>query len=403
VFHFSYFSGTRIHLGITGSVAAYKMLDFCRAAVSAAIWISASSTQSGSRFVTSDSLRALGVHPVYTTLFQEPDQPFPHLEPAQQADALLISPATANFLAKMACGLADDLLSSQVLAFPGPVVAAPAMNPAMWRAPATQDNVATLRRRGIHVVEPWSGDVACGDEGQGKLPPIGEIASHVLRSIAPQDLVGHKVLVTLGPTREHLDPVRYWSNPSTGKMGSAVASAAWIRGAEVHCVCGPCHPDLPRGAHAVHVRTAQQMHDACLELWPQMDIACLCAAVCDFRPSRPQGEKLKKKDLSGEGMDIAFSPNPDILHALGGSKAPSQRLVGFAAETGRDMEIEARAKLERKNLDWIVANRVGSENSGFGSDANSVLLLDPRGRVDSMENWTKADIAWHLWDWILHS
>lgn len=403
MFNYSYFAGSRVHLGLTGSVAAYKMLDFCRDLLGADIWLSASLTRAGSRFVTVDSLRALGVSPVYQTLFQEPDQPFPHLEPAQQADVLLVAPATANFLAKMACGLADDLLSSQVLAFSGPVVAAPAMNPGMWEASATQANVATLRQRGINVLEPWSGDVACGDVGRGKLPPPGEIGYHVLRGIAPQDLRGQRVLISLGPTREHLDPVRYWSNPSTGKMGAAVASAAWIRGADVHCVCGPSDPDLPAGVKRTHVQTAQQMHDACIELWPQMDIACLSAAVCDFRPSRPQGEKLKKKDLSEGEMPIAFSPNPDILHTLGGNKTASQRLVGFAAETCPDMETEARAKLQGKNLDGIVANRVGGETSGFGSEVNSVLLLDRTGSVNSLDNWTKADIAWHLWDWILHS
>jgi phosphopantothenoylcysteine decarboxylase/phosphopantothenate--cysteine ligase len=403
VFHPSYFAGSRIHLGLTGSVAAYKLLDFCRDLLGADIWISASLTQAGSRFVTADSLRALGVTPVYQSLFQEPDQPFPHLEPGHEADALLVAPATANFLAKMANGLADDLLSSQVLAFPGPVTVAPAMNPAMWEAAATQANVATLRRRGVNVVEPASGDVACGDAGRGKLPPTGEIGYQVLRGLAPRDLQGRKVLVTLGPTREHLDPVRYWSNPSTGKMGAAVASAAWVRGAEVHCVCGPCTPDLPAGISMTRVQTAHQMHDACLEIWPEMDIGCLCAAVCDFRPSRFLGEKLKKKDVPAGDMDIAFSPNPDILRALGGMKTPSQRLVGFAAETCQDMETEARAKLRSKHLDGIVANWVGCENSGFGSDVNSVLLVGATGVVDSLENWTKADIAWHLWDWILSS
>lgn len=221
-------------MGLTGSVAAYRMLDFCRDLLAANIWVSAALTEAGARFVTPESLRALGVSPVFGSLFNDSHQPYPHLEPGQQADGLLIAPATANFLAKMTCGLADDLLSCQALAFSGPIVAAPAMNPAMWNAPATRANVDLLRGRGVNVMEPESGDVACGDVGRGKLPSVSDIAFHMLRAVGPGDMQGRKVLVNMGPTREPLDPVRYWSNPSSGKMGAAVATAAWIRGAEVH-------------------------------------------------------------------------------------------------------------------------------------------------------------------------
>jgi len=390
-------------LGLTGSVAAYRMLDLCRDLLGADIWISAALTDAGSRFVTSESLRALGVNPVFSSLFLEPHQPYPHLEPGQQADGLLIAPATANFLAKMACGLADDLLSSQVLAFSGPTVAAPAMNPAMWNAPATKANVDLLRGRGVTVMEPESGDVACGDVGRGKLPAVSDIGYTMLRALGPGDMQGLKVLVNMGPTREPLDPVRYWSNPSSGKMGAAVATAAWLRGAEVHCVSGPCDPQLPSGISLTRVQTARQMHDACLEMWPEMDLACLCAAVCDLRPSRPRKEKLKKKDLASEETSISFTANPDILHALGSRKSSVQKLVGFAAETEQNIEAEARAKLDRKNLDLIVANRVDHRDTGFASDYNSVLLLDASGRSVSSGSRTKADIAWYIWDWILHS
>lgn len=403
VYHFSHFAGSRIHLGVTGSVAAYKMLDLCRDLIGADIWISAALTRAGRRFVTADSLRALGVHPVYGSLFRDPDRIYPHLEPTHHADVLLVAPATANFLAKMACGIADDLLSSQVLPFSGPIVAAPAMNPSMWDAAATQANVATLRKRGVNVMDPGAGDVACGDVGRGKLPAVAEIGYHVLRALGPGDMRGQKLLVTMGPTREHLDPVRFWSNPSSGKMGAAVATAAWLRGAEVHCVSGPCGAELPAAIPRTSVQTARQMHEACLELWPEMDTACLCAAVCDFRPSHPRKDKLKKQDLSTEEVHIPFTSNPDILHALGRAKKPHQRLIGFAAETAPDIESEARAKLQRKNLDWIVANRVDTETTGFGTDYNSVLLLDATQRAIPCEKRTKADIAWHIWDWILHS
>jgi len=390
-------------MGLTGSVAAYRMLDLCRDLLAADIWVSAALTDAGTRFVTPESLRALGVSPVFSSLFREPHQPYPHLEPGQQADGLLVAPATANFLAKMASGLADDLLSNQVLAFSGPVVAAPAMNPAMWNAAATRANVDLLRGRGVNIMEPESGDVACGDVGRGKLPSVSDIAFHMLRGVGPGDMQGRKVLVNMGPTREPLDPVRYWSNPSSGKMGAAVATAAWLRGAEVHCVSGPCDPQLPSGISLTRVRTGEQMYEACLDVWPDMDLACLCAAVCDLRPSSPREEKLKKKDLASEETTIRFTANPDILQALGSTKTSAQKLVGFAAETEQDIETEARAKLQRKNLDWIVANRANDEDTGFAADYNSVLLLDASGRAVTSGSRTKADIAWYIWDWILHS
>lgn len=390
-------------MGLTGSVACYKILDLCRELLSNDIWISASLTEAGSRFVTTDSLRALGVSPILSSLFEDPDHSFPHLEPAQQADVLLVAPATANFLAKMAWGLADDILSTQVLAFSGPTVAAPAMNPNMWQSAATQSNVATLRERGVTVLEPEAGDVACGEVGKGRLPEVKEIEYNVLRALAPRDMEGMRILVTLGPTREHLDPVRYWSNPSTGKMGAAMATAAWLRGAEVHCVCGPCAVDLPHGIPTTSVQTAQQMYEACTDLWPHQDMACLCAAVCDFRPAYSYTDKIKKDRVPEGEMNFSFAPNPDILYTLGRNKKPFQRLIGFAAETGKNLESEARIKLDRKNLDWIVANRVDRESGGFASEENSVLVLGGAGHADHLGNETKSEIAWRLWDLILRS
>ena len=353
--------------------------------------------------MTSDSLRALGISPVLSSLFGDPDHSFPHLEPAQQADVLLVAPATANLLAKMAWGLADDILSTQVLAFSGPTVVAPAMNPNMWHSAATQSNVAILRERGILVLEPEAGDVACGEVGRGRLPAGKEIGYNVLRSLAPRDMEGMRILVTLGPTREHLDPVRYWSNPSTGKMGAAMATAAWLRGAEVHCVCGPCSVDLPDGISVTSVQTALQMYEACTDLWSHQDMACLCAAVCDFRPAYSYTEKIKKNRVPEGEMNLSFVPNPDILHTMGQNKKPFQRLIGFAAETGENLESEARVKLDRKNLDWIVANRVDKKSGGFASEENTVLVLGDAGHTENLGNDTKSDIAWRLWDLILRS
>ncbi len=400
LYRFPYFAGSRVHLGLTGSVAAYKSLDLCRSLIQADIAVSASLTEAGSRFVTETSLRALGADPVGSSLFTQ-EEVFPHLRPAQQCDALLVAPATANFLAKMSWGMANDLLSCQVLAFPGPVLVAPAMNPNMWKASATQSNVSVLRQRGIPVLQPLSGDVACGETGEGRLPPLEEIYLHLLRALAPQDMQGSSVLVTLGPTQEYFDPVRFWSNPSSGKMGAAIATAAWLRGADVHCVCGPSDVYLPAEVKQYPVLSARQMYSICHELWPGMNIACLCAAVCDLRPAGFQREKFKKEGIQNGQIQIPFSENPDILLSLGRNKEKGQKLVGFAAENEATLESSARKKLETKNLDLIVANSVDVEDSGFASDKNTVLLLDGHSGSSSLISSAKSDIGWRIWDWIL--
>jgi len=402
---FPCFLGRRVHLGVTGSVAAYKSLELLRLLVDAHISVGVTLTPSAQRFVGAESFRALGAETVDTAMFtdHQADDPFAHLTPGRSAKALVIAPATANIIAKMAHGIADDMLSTQALAFRGPVVIAPAMNPAMWSAPATKANWRTLLERGAVGVGPAPGPVACGDTGEGRLAPVEDIFAQVLRALSPKDLAGKTVLVTLGPTREAWDAVRFLSNPSSGLMGACLAVSAWMRGAEVHVVAGPTALEFPPGVSVTRVTTAREMLAAATELWPAADMACCTAAVCDFRPLPPATgpeRKLKKRDLDGE-LVIRLEPNPDILRTLGESKREGQILIGFAAETD-DLLAQARLKLAEKRLDLIVANRVGVPGSGFDSSTNTVTVLDRTGRVEQWPELPKTEVAWRIWDLLQH-
>ncbi|EGB15477.1 phosphopantothenoylcysteine decarboxylase/phosphopantothenate/cysteine ligase [Pseudodesulfovibrio mercurii] len=400
---FAGFMGKRVHLGVTGSIAAYKALDLARALQQADCMVSATLTDAARRFVTPLSFEALGASPVYTGMFSETpdaDTAFGHLEPGQAADAMVVAPASANTLARLAFGLADDMLSCQALAFPGPKIVAPAMNPRMWAAPATQRNWATLGELGYIRVAPECGSVACGETGTGRLAPVDEIFLAVLKALTPQDLAGRNVLVTLGPTREPWDAVRFWSNPSSGTMGACVAMAAWLRGADVTVVAGPTALTFPCDVAVVSVTTARQMFAACTDLWPSMDMACLTAAVADYRPV-PFGEtKFKKSTSAGAGITVEFETNPDILKTLGESKRPDQKLIGFAAETGNLRE-EAARKLESKHLDLIATNDIGKSGSGFGVATNEMYVLDAKGRREQWPQLPKTEVAWRLWDHLL--
>lgn len=395
---FRIFASKRVHLGVTGSIAAYKALDLLRFLHNLDLRISATITQAGTRFVTPLSLKALGAEPVYESMFDPSFASFGHLDP-QQADVLAVVPATANILGKMACGIGDDMLSSQILAFPGPVVAAPAMNPLMWANPVVQKNWKKLLDRGVHGVEPDSGKVACGDIGKGRLAPLSSITAYVLRALAPQDMSGVNVLVGLGPTREHWDAVRFWSNPSTGLMGACLAMAAWLRGANVQVVEGPVSIDLPFSIIRTKVATAAQMREAMLDHWPTADYCCMTAAVADFTPVPYGNSKFKKSD-SKDGLTIEFKPTDDILAEMGSRKRPGQKLLGFAAET-TDLEGEGRRKLESKNLDLLAANPVREPESGFVSPTNRVTVIDRTGRVESWPVLPKTEVAWRLWDHLL--
>lgn len=404
---FSCFLGRRVHLGVTGSVAAYKSLELLRLLRQCQVSVSATLTESAQRFVGPESFRALGADAVTTSMFGPGagHDPFVHLAPGQNAGALVIAPATASILAKLANGFADDLLSTQALAYKGPLLLAPAMNPAMWHAPATQANWQTLLGRGAIGIGPVVGDVACGDTGLGKLSPVRHILANVLRALSPRDLEGKTVLVTLGPTREKWDAVRFLSNPSSGLMGACLAMAAWMRGARVRVVAGPTEYDFPPGIEVYPVSSAREMLDACQGLWADTDLACCTAAVCDFRPVLPETadstRKLKKRDMATGDYIMRLAANPDILRTLGEQKRRDQILIGFAAET-EDLLGQARLKLAEKNLDLIVANLVGVPGGGFDSDTNTVAVLDRTGRVEQWPELPKTEVAWRVWDLLRH-
>ncbi|MFW6324203.1 MAG: bifunctional phosphopantothenoylcysteine decarboxylase/phosphopantothenate--cysteine ligase CoaBC [Desulfovibrionales bacterium] len=387
----------KAHLGICGSIAAYKGVDLLRALLASGMSAGTTLTESAQQFLTPLTFQALGADPVHSRFFGNEATPFAHLEPGQKSDIMVIAPATAGMIAKIATGLSDDLLSCQVLAHSGPLVIAPSMNHRMWSATATRENWDRLKSRGNTCIEPETGPMACGESGKGRFPCVGTIMAHVGKALADQDLHGKDVLITLGPTREYLDPVRFLSNPSSGLMGQALALAAWMRGARVHVVQGPVESTLPSDIVTTRVQSAQEMYDACIGLWETMDIGCLVDAVSDFRPQSPAESKLKKTELKDDHLSIPFLPNPDILADLGKRKKGRQILVGFAAETDSVIS-NAQSKLSAKNLDLIVANRVGPADSGFEATTNRVHLLDANGNSEEWDLLPKTEIAWCLWD-----
>lgn len=391
----------RLHLGVCGSVAAYRALDLVRQWRDAGLSVSATLTPAAQKFVTPLTFAALGAEPVYTRAFEDPQapSPFAHLEPGQIAGALVIAPASAATIARLAQGQADELLACQALAFRGKTVIAPAMNPAMWEHPATQANVALLRSRGCEIVEPGCGRTACGDEGRGRLADLREICLAGLRALAPQDLAGRRIMVTLGPTREHWDGLRFWTNPSTGTMGAAVAVAAWLRGARVEAVCGPGAPWLPAGIARHDVVSARRMLEAASSVWPGCDAGVFTAAVADFSPLPPAGHgdrKFKKSDAP-DGFDVHFAPNPDILKTLAAARRPDQKVAGFAAES-QDLEDSVRGKLVSKKADLVVGNLL---QDGFGTADNTVFVADAAGREERWTRLSKTDVAWRLLSWLL--
>jgi phosphopantothenoylcysteine decarboxylase/phosphopantothenate--cysteine ligase len=325
---------------------------------------------------------------------------FAHLEAGRIAQAMVIAPVTANTLARLAHGLADEMLACQALAHQGPLVLAPAMNPRMWGHPATQASVALLAQRGARFVMPESGNVACGDDGQGRLADIREIYLAGLKALFPQDMAGIRAMITLGPTREQWDAARFWSNPSSGVMGASLAVAAWLRGAEVDAVCGPGCPWMPSGIRRHEVVGAGQMFDVSQALWPTMHCGIFTAAVADFAPE-PYGREKFKKAGAAKGFSIKFMPNPDILQTLAAQRRLDQKLVGFAAETAGDLGAAVRRKLRTKGVDIMVGNRIGEAGAGFGASTNAVHVADATGREEQWPLMPKTEVAWRVCSWLL--
>ena len=336
------------------------------------------------------TFRALTNEPVAVGLFDDPSDPIHHISLAQEPDLVVVAPATANIIAKMANGIADDLISTTLLATPRPIVIAPAMNNGMWKAPATQANMATLRERGVHVVGPGSGYLACGDVDTGRMSEPGDIVEAVCEVLnpAPQDLAGKRVVITAGPTHEPIDPVRFIGNRSSGKMGIALAGEAARRGAEVTLVLGPTSLDVPRGVECVRVQTAAEMLQAALSAFQTADAAICAAAVADYTPAAPADHKLKKVN---ERLDrIELVETVDILAELSRQKG-ERCVIGFAAETDNVVEY-ARRKLARKGCDAIIANDVSRADSGFGTDTNKAWIVSTTG-TQELPVLTKSQLA----------
>lgn len=401
-FNFSCFSGKKVHLGVSGSVAAYKMLELLRDWQGMGIESTVTLTKGALNFVTPLSFVSLGATHVYSDMFEDVADPFAHLAPGRNADAMLIAPATASTLARLATGSAEEMLAAQALAYEGPVVVAPAMHPRMWKNAATKDNWALLKKRGFICLEPEFGRTACGEEGEGRLLDLRELFLASLAALTPKDMQGQTVLLTMGPTREFWDGVRFMSNPSSGIMGAALAVAAILRGAQVKAVCGPGVPWLPKEVERHNVVSAEEMFEHAKELWPACSTGCFTAAVCDFKPAQSGCEKLKKNTL-GCDPELRLQANPDILQTLATQKTKNQRVIAFAAETS-NLKANALSKLEAKNADFVVGNLVGKAakaGGGFESENNTVSLMDRSGKTVDLPAMSKSDVAWKIWDFFL--
>jgi phosphopantothenoylcysteine decarboxylase/phosphopantothenate--cysteine ligase len=386
----------KIILGVAGGIAAYKAAELTRLLMQANHEVQVVMTPAAEEFVRPLTFAALSGRKVLTNLFAV-ESAIEHIAVAQEHELLVIAPATADLIARMAHGLADDFLTTLYLAFTGPVVLAPAMNVNMWQHPATRANLETLRARGHRIVEPGSGYLACGMTGPGRLADPEAIAEAIARVVERRrDLEGETVLITAGPTQEPLDPVRYISNRSSGKMGYALAEAAAARGARVILISGPVHLAPPQGVELIPVRTAVEMREKVFDYLGPADIVIKAAAVADFHLSKVPDQKVKK---TAARVSLELDPTPDILAELGRKKG-DRLLIGFAAET-QNLQQEARRKLESKNCDMVVGNLVGVSDSGFESDQNEVILVLRTGESIPLPRAPKREIADHIFNQIL--
>lgn len=381
--------GTRVVLGITGSIAAYKAVSLLRALIREGATVDVAMTRSATKFVTPLTFEVLSGRTVTTDLF-DARQEMKHLSLPERADAIVVAPATANFLAKAALGLGDDVLSTMLLTAQCPLVIAPAMDGGMWSHPTVNEHVRNLRARGVVIVDPEDGPLASGRVGQGRLAEEARILEALQSALFPaRDWSGHHILVSAGPTQEPIDPVRFISNRSSGKMGYALAEAARKRGAQVTLVTGPTSLPLPQGIDVVQVETAEEMMKALSTRLSWSTVVIMAAAVADFRPKNAASQKLKKQGKKESTLDLERTT--DILSALSAQRS-HQLLIGFAAETN-DVLAHAQTKLKQKGLDLIVANDVTKSGSGFGSDHNTVTLIDRDGHTTDLPLMTKREVA----------
>ena len=392
-------TGRNIVLGVTGGIAAYKSAELVSRLRHLGANVHVIMTRNATEFVSPLTFQTLSANLVVTDTFQAPEYwNVEHVALAKLAEVFVIAPATANIIAKMASGIADDMLSTTVLATKAPVLVAPAMNTGMWTAAATRENVKTLIERGVHFIGPDSGMLACGDEGAGRMSEPESIAEEVCALLNPKrDLNGLKVLVTAGATKERIDPVRFITNDSSGKMGFAIAEAARDRGAEATAVFGSVSAPVPEGIRTIQIESARELYDVMLRETPGQDIVIQAAAVCDYRVEQQQNSKIKKAD--GEPLVLKMTENPDIASAVGELKKKNQTLVGFAAETDH-VEKNAVSKLKKKNLDMIVANDVTVPGAGFNVDTNIATLITKKGS-ESQPLQTKRQLADVILDRIL--
>lgn len=387
-------------LGVTGCVAAYKACEVVRGLQKAGLRVKVVMTKNATEFINPGQFRALTREPVAVGTFDDaPGDPIHHISLSKEADVFLIAPCTANVLGKIANGIADDLLTTTAMATTAPLILAPAMNVNMYENDATQQNMAILAERGVRIVDAGSGYLACGDVGKGRLADPADIVDAVLNVLEiSRDMTGKRVVVTAGPTVEPIDAVRFISNPSSGKMGFALAEAAADRGADVVLVTGPVNLEDPDDVAVIRVKTAQEMLDAVDTVFEDADIAVFSAAVSDFRPEQVADRKLKKGSDDDALTTIKLVENPDILATMGAKKKCGQYVIGFAAETENVVE-NARKKLESKHADMIVGNQVG-ESKGFGTDVNEAVLVTSNGE-EQLESMSKRALADRIFDAVL--
>ncbi len=388
-------SDRKILFGVTGGIACFKAAEYVRNLAKEGASVQPVITKSAEKFVTCCTFSALSGQKAALDLFDESScHEIPHIRFAQKAEVMVVLPATANIIAKFAHGIADDLLSTIFLSFTGPVLLFPSMNPDMYSHAATQANISSLRQRGTYIIEPEEGIVVCGAKGKGRLPGWETCLFHIKKALWPKGLLGKKILVTAGPTREQIDPVRFISNRSSGKMGYKLAEAAALRGAQVHLVSGPVSLSAPSEVKLHKVETAEEMAQAVFSLADKMDVIIMAAAVSDYTPAERLAHKLKKSE---EKLCLNLRKSTDILLELGKDKTDRLVLVGFCAES-RDLVKNAFSKLEKKNLDLVVANDITLPGAGFDSDTNKVFIIDTEENIEELPFMDKAEVSEHILD-----